>query len=106
MAWIILLVAGLLEIVWAFAMKKSDGFTVLMPSIVTIVTVLISFGMLAVAMKSLPLGTSYTIWTGIGAAGAFIAGAAFLGESLSPMRVLAAAMIIGGIILMRLASAE
>lgn len=104
MAWIYLLVAGVLEIVWAFSMKKSEGFTLLVPSIVTIVTMIASFGLLAVAMRSLPLGTAYTIWTGIGAVGAFVVGVAILGEAFTTIRVLAALLIVAGIVLMKLSS--
>jgi quaternary ammonium compound-resistance protein SugE len=104
MAWIYLLVAGILEIVWAFSMKKSEGFTLLVPSAVTIVTMIASFGLLAIAMRSLPLGTAYTIWTGIGAVGAFVVGVAILGEALTIVRVLAALLIVAGIVLMKLSS--
>lgn len=104
MAWILLLVAGLLEVVWAFAMKRSDGFTNLTPSVVTIVTMIGSFALLAAAMKTLPLGTAYAIWTGIGAAGAFLAGIFFLGEAASPVRLLAAGLIVAGIALMKFGS--
>ncbi len=104
MAWIYLLVAGVLEIVWAFSMKKSEGFTLLVPSAVTIVTMIASFGLLAIAMRSLPLGTAYTIWTGIGAVGAFVVGVAILGEALTTVRVLAALLIVAGIVLMKLSS--
>ena len=103
MAWVYLLLAGLLEIVWAFAMKQSDGFTRLVPSLVTGVAMLGSVGLLALAMRSLPLGTAYLIWTGIGAVGAFLAGAVFLGEAVTPQRVMAAVMIISGILAMKLA---
>lgn len=106
MAWILLFVAGLLEVVWAFAMKQSHGFTRLIPSIVTIVTMTASFGLLSMAMRSLPLGTAYTIWTGIGAVGAFVVGVAVLGEQLSAVRVLAAVMIVGGLVLMKLSSSH
>lgn len=104
MAWVYLGIAGLLEVVWAFAMKQSDGFSRLTPSIVTIVAMIASFALLSVSMKSLPLGTAYTVWTGIGAVGAFLAGVAVLGESVSPMRVLAAALIVGGLVLMKLST--
>src|SRR5256885_10781999 len=87
MAWVYLLVAGLLEVVWAFSMKQSHGFTRLVPSAITIVTMIASFGLLAVAMRSLPLGTAYTIWTGIGAVGAFLVGITVLGEQVSAMRI-------------------
>lgn len=106
MAWVYLFVAGIFEIIWAFAMKKSHGFTLLMPTAVMAVAMVISFGLLSVAMRVLPLGTAYPIWTGIGAAGAFIAGIVFLGESVTPMRLLAAALIVSGIVLMKLAGGE
>ena len=101
MPWIFLFVAGLLEVVWAFTMKLSQGFTRLGPSIVTLLAMLASFGLLSLAMRSLPLSTAYTVWTGIGAVGAFVVGVAMLGEPLSGMRVLAAALIVLGIVLMR-----
>ena len=104
MAWIFLVVAGLLEVVWAYTMKLSEGFTRLGYSSVTIVAMIASFGLLSISMKSLPLGTAYTIWTGIGAVGAFIIGILVLGEAASPMRILAAALIVGGLVLMKLSS--
>jgi quaternary ammonium compound-resistance protein SugE len=103
-AWIILFVAGLLEIVWAYSMKLSDGFSRPVPTVVTILAMILSFGLLAAAMKSLPLGTAYTVWTGIGAVGAFVVGIAVLGEAVSPMRVLAAVLIVGGLVLMKVSS--
>ena len=90
MAWLYLVVAGVLEVVWAYTMKQSHGFSRLVPSVITLVTMVASFGLLSLAMRSLPLGTAYTIWTGIGAVGAFIVGIAVLGEQVSAMRVLAA----------------
>ncbi|WP_312841390.1 DMT family transporter [Delftia tsuruhatensis] len=104
MAWVYLLVAGLLEVVWAFSMKQSHGFTRLVPSAITIVTMIASFGLLAVAMRSLPLGTAYTIWTGIGAVGAFLVGITVLGEQVSAMRVGAAVLIVSGLVLMKMSS--
>jgi len=101
MAWIALIFAGVLEVVWALAMKQSHGFTRLVPSLVTLVAMLASFGLLAYAMRALPLGTAYTIWTGIGAVGAFVVGVAVLGESLSAGRVVAALLIVGGLVLMK-----
>lgn len=103
MAWIALLFAGILEVLWSFAMKESQGFTRLWPSVVTGVAMAGSVWLLAVAMRSLPLGTAYMIWTGIGAVGAFVVGVMVLGEPLSLMRGLAAALIVGGLVLMRLA---
>lgn len=104
MPWVFLVIAGLLEIVWATSMKQSAGFTRLGPSLVTLAAMPASFLLLALAMRSLPLGTSYMIWTGIGALGAFIVGILWLGEAATPLRVLAAALIAGGMILMKLAS--
>lgn len=104
MAWVYLGIAGLLEIVWAFSMKQSEGFTRLTPSIVTIIAMIASFALLSISMKTLPLGTAYTVWTGIGAVGAFLVGIAVLGESVSPMRVLAALLIVGGLVLMKLST--
>ncbi|QIL82119.1 quaternary ammonium compound efflux SMR transporter SugE [Diaphorobacter sp. HDW4A] len=104
MAWVYLLLAGLLEIVWAFAMKQSYGFTRLWPSVITISTMIASFGLLSVAMRTLPLGTAYTIWTGIGAVGAFVVGIVFLGEQMSMMRIGAAVLIVAGLVLMKLSS--
>lgn len=104
MAWLLLIIAGVLEIVWAAAMKQSDGFTRLTPSLVTLVTMIGSFALLATAMRSLPLGTAYMIWTGIGALGAFIVGIALMGEQANPMRIVAALLIVGGLVLMKFAT--
>ena len=104
MAWIALLIAGLLEVLWAYSMKLSDGFSRLTPSIVTLVAMGASFGLLAWAMRSLPLGTAYTIWTGIGAVGAFIVGITVLGEAVTPMRIGAAVLIVTGLVLMKLST--
>jgi quaternary ammonium compound-resistance protein SugE len=104
MAWIILVVAGLLEVVWAFSMKQSDGFTRLWPSLITLGAMGISFALLSWSMRTLPLGTAYTVWTGIGAVGAFIVGILVLGESASPMRIVAAILIVLGLVLMKIAS--
>ncbi|MEX0307012.1 MAG: multidrug efflux SMR transporter [Ruegeria sp.] len=103
MPWILLLVAGLLEIVWAVAMKQSAGFSRLWPTAVMGVSMIGSFGLLALAMRDLPLGTAYTIWTGIGAVGAFAVGIMFLGEALTPMRIFAAVLIVSGLVAMKLA---
>jgi quaternary ammonium compound-resistance protein SugE len=103
LAWIVLIIAGLFEVVWATAMKQSHGFTRLWPSVVTISGMLVSFGLLSRSMKSLPLGTAYTVWTGIGAVGAFAIGILVMGESASPMRLVAALLIVSGLALMKLA---
>ena len=104
MAWVYLIIAGALEIVWAFSMKQSAGFTKLVPSVVTIVTMIASFALLSLSMKSLPLGTAYTIWTGIGAVGAFAVGVLVLGEQANAMRMAAAVLIVSGLVLMKIAS--
>lgn len=104
MAWGYLIVAGILEVVWAYSMKQSEGFSRLVPSIITIVTMLGSFGLLATAMRTIPLGTAYTIWTGIGAVGAFIVGIVWLAEPVNAMRIGAAALIISGLVLMKFSS--
>ncbi|MGH8854336.1 MAG: DMT family transporter [Telluria sp.] len=104
MAWIMLLVAGLFEMVWAVAMKHSEGFTRLLPSAVTLVAMVVSFVLLAAAMRTIPLGTAYTIWTGIGAVGAFVVGVAVLGEQLNLMRVIAAVLIVCGLVMMKLSA--
>jgi len=106
MAWISLTAAGILEIIWAYYMKQSDGFTRLVPTLIMLVAMAASFWLLTVAMKSLPLGTAYPVWTGIGAVGTFIVGAAFMGEALSPTRIVAALLIVAGLVLMKLTTAE
>lgn len=102
MAWILVVLAGLFEVVWAFLMKQSDGFTRLWPTVATFAFMFVSFGLLSVAMKSLPLGTAYTVWTGIGAVGAFVVGIVILGEQVTVMRVAAAILIVSGLVLMKL----
>lgn len=104
MAWIYLAIAGVLEVVWAFSMKQSEGFSRLGPSLVTLVAMIASFALLSLSMKSLPLGTAYTIWTGIGAVGAFLVGIFILGEQVNAMRITAALLIVGGLVLMKMSS--
>lgn len=106
MAWISLVIAGLLEVVWAFSMKQSAGFSKPLPTIVTLVTMTASFGLLSFSMRTLPLGTAYTVWTGIGAIGAFTVGIAVLGEQLNVTRLIAAGMIVGGLVLMKLSASH
>lgn len=101
MAWFILLIAGLLEMVWASALKQSDGLSRPLPAVVAGVTMLASVGMLAWAMRTLPLGTAYAVWTGIGAVGAFIAGVVIYGDALSLPRVAAVALIVAGLALLK-----
>jgi len=100
------MIAGLFEVVWASAMKQSQGFSRLWPSVVTIIAMMASFGLLSWSMRSLPLGTAYTVWTGIGALGAFVVGIAVLGEALTAMRVAAALLILSGLVLMKLSGGD
>lgn len=104
MPWIFLVCAGLLEIGWAYSMKRSEGFTLLGPSLITIAAMVASFVLLSLAMRTLPLGTVYTIWTGIGAIGAFLVGITVLGEPLTPARLLGAGFILAGVVIMKLSS--
>lgn len=106
MAWLALLVAGLFEIGWATAMKVSDGFTRLGPTILTFALMLVSFGLLSYAMRSLPLGTAYTVWTGVGAVGSALVGILFMQESSDPVRLICLALILAGIIGLRLTAAH
>lgn len=106
MAWILLVLAGALEVLWAFTMKKSEGFSQLTPTLITVVAMLASVGLLALAMRSLPLGTAYAVWTGIGAFGAFLVGILVLGEEISVLRVGSAGLILLGVIGLKLASGE
>ncbi|HSI82624.1 MAG: multidrug efflux SMR transporter [Candidatus Methylacidiphilales bacterium] len=106
MAWIYLITAGLLEIVWATAMKQSNGFTRLLPTLIMIAGMTSSFWLLSLSMRTLPLGTAYTIWTGIGAVGAFTLGILWFEEAASPMRIAAAGLIVSGMVLMKLSSSH
>jgi quaternary ammonium compound-resistance protein SugE len=102
MAWLLLVVAGLLEIVWAIALKNSDGLRLLVPSIIGVGGALASFALLAIAFEHLPAGTGYAVWVGIGAVGVAVAGMVFLGEQVSAGRVLFLALIVVGIVGLRL----
>jgi quaternary ammonium compound-resistance protein SugE len=104
MAWVWLGVAGILEIVWAYALKQSAGFSRPVEAVIAVVAMIASFVVLSLAMKSLPLGTAYTIWTGIGAVGAFVLGVAVLGEAATVLRVISAGLILAGIVGLKLAS--
>jgi quaternary ammonium compound-resistance protein SugE len=103
-AWAILIIAGVFETVWAYFMKLSDGFTKLGPTAATFAAMAVSIGLLGLAMKSLPLGTAYTVWTGIGAVGAFVVGIVVLGEAVTLLRVTAAVLIVSGLVLMKISS--
>lgn len=104
MAWIYLIIAGLLEIGWALGLKYTQGFTRLWPSVVTIALMIGSFLLLANALKTIPVGTGYAVWTGIGAAGTALIGILFLGESHAPLRLLCLALIITGVLGLKLLS--
>lgn len=97
MAWVYLLLAGLFEIGWVIGLKFSEGFTKFVPSVLTLAAMGASFWLLSLSIKYLPLGTSYAIWTGIGAVGALAAGILFFSESASPLRLASAALIVVGI---------
>ncbi|RBQ28079.1 quaternary ammonium compound efflux SMR transporter SugE [Aliarcobacter vitoriensis] len=102
MSWFILFLAGLFEVVWAIGLKYSEGFTKLTPSIITLVTMIISFYLLSLALKSLPLGTAYAVWVGIGTIGTVIAGIFLFGESMNIIRVISILFILLGIIGLKL----
>ena len=97
MSWIYLLVAGLLEVVWAVGLKYTEGFTRLWPSAITLTAMSASVGLLGLALRHLPLGTAYAIWTGIGTVGTAVAGMVLLGEPAGAMRLACIALIVGGI---------
>lgn len=103
MAWISLWLAGILEIVWAYFMKSSEGFTKLWPSVITLITMVGSFFLLSYSMKTLPLSVAYPMWTGIGAIGTFLIGITLLGESVSMPKIIAGVLIVSGLILMKIA---
>lgn len=105
MAWTLLLLAGLLEIVWAVALKQTDGFSRLLPSVLCIAAAALSFVLLALALKSLPVGPGYAIWVGIGVTGTALFGALFLGEPLTPGQALCLGLILAGVIGLRLLDA-
>lgn len=98
MAWVYLLVAGLLETVWAVSLKYSEGFSKFLPSAITIIAMALSIYLLALSLKSLPLGTAYTVWTGIGAIGAVVYGMIMFDEPKDIIRILFVLMIIAGIV--------
>jgi len=105
MNWIILILAGLFEVVWAVGLKYTEGFTRLWPSVATLAAMLVSFALLSHAMKSLPMGTAYAVWVGIGAVGAGIVGIMFLNEPANAGRIISLALIVAGVIGLKLASA-
>lgn len=103
-AWILLIVAGLLEIVWAIGLKYTEGFTRLGPSVGTVAAMVVSMALLGIAVRHLPVGTGYAVWVGIGAVGTAILGIVLLGESASPARLASIGLIVAGIICLKLAT--
>ncbi|MBR1681684.1 quaternary ammonium compound efflux SMR transporter SugE [bacterium] len=97
MAWINLAIAGLLEVIWAISLKYSNGFSNIIPSIITVIGMILSYYFLAIAVKELPIGTAYTVWTGFGAIGTVILGILLFGEQATPTRILFLGLIIAGI---------
>jgi quaternary ammonium compound-resistance protein SugE len=104
MAWALLGIAGILEIAFAFYMKGSEGFTRLVPGVLTVITGLSSVFLLSLSLRTLPVGTAYAVWTGIGAAGTAIVGMALLGDSTAPMRLLCIGVILSGVIGLKVVS--
>lgn len=104
MSWIILFIAGLLEVVWAIGLKYTHGYTRLTPSVITVTAMIVSIVMLSWAMRTLPVGTAYAVWTGIGAVGAAITGILLLGESASLARIASLALIVAGIVGLKLST--
>lgn len=104
MAWFILLIAGLFEVGWAIGLKYSEGFTRVWPATWTIAAMIISLGLLGVAMKSLPVGSAYAVWVGVGAIGTAILGIVLFGEAVNAGRLISLALILTGIIGLRLAA--
>ncbi len=102
MSWIILLLAGLFEVGWAVGLKYTDGFIRPLPTLLTVTAMLISLGLLGLAMKELPLGTAYAIWTGVGAVGTVIAGIILFGEAVTLMRLASVALIVCGLLGLKL----
>jgi quaternary ammonium compound-resistance protein SugE len=102
--WLALFAAGLLEIAWALGLKYSDGLTRFWPTVATVVAIVLSFGLMALALRSLPFGTAYAVWTGIGAAGSIIVGMFIFSESADPVRILCLTLIVAGMVGLKLNS--
>ena len=98
MAWITLVIAGLLEIIWAIGLKYTQGFTRAVPSVITIAAMIASMGLLGLAVRTLPIGTAYAVWTGIGTVGTALLGMVLFGEPAGALRLLCIAAIVGGIV--------
>ncbi|MGU9980709.1 quaternary ammonium compound efflux SMR transporter SugE [Phreatobacter sp. HK31-P] len=106
MAWITLFVAGLFEIGWAIGLKYTDGFTRPLPTVLTIASMIVSIGLLGLALKTLPVGTAYAIWTGIGTVGTVALGIVLLGESVNALRLACIGLIVAGILGLKVVSPE
>ena len=104
MAWLLVIVAGLLEVGWAIGLKYTEGFTRTWPSLGTAFAMVASIVLLGIAMKSLPVGTAYAVWVGVGAVGTAVLGVVLLGEAASPARVASIALIVAGIVGLKLAT--
>ena len=104
MAWLLLVLAGLFEVCWAIGLKYTDGFTRLWPTVGTVAAMVISLGLLGLAMKSLPVGTAYAVWVGVGAVGTAILGIVLLGEPANAGRLISLGLIVAGIVGLKLAS--
>ncbi|HKD83670.1 MAG TPA: quaternary ammonium compound efflux SMR transporter SugE [Terriglobales bacterium] len=104
-AWVYLFLAGLLEIIWAIGLKYTEGFSRLWPSVITVLAMIASFALLAQALKTIPVGTGYAVWTGIGAAGTAIIGMVLLGESAAVLRILCLGLIVVGVVGLKFAAA-
>jgi quaternary ammonium compound-resistance protein SugE len=104
MAWIILVIAGLLEVGWAIGLKYTEGLTRLWPTVGTVLAMVLSIWLLGIAMKSLPVGTAYSVWVGIGAVGTVVLGIVLFGESANPARLVSVALIVAGIVGLKLAT--
>ena len=104
MAWIVLLLAGLFEVGWAVGLKLTEGFTRPLPALLTVASMAVSLGLLGLALKSLPLGTAYAVWTGVGTAGTALLGILLFGESADAARLLCIALIVAGILGLKLVS--
>lgn len=105
MNWFILLVAGLFEVVWAVGLKYTEGFTRPWPSLITLVAMGLSFYLLSMALRQLPLGTAYAVWVGVGAVGTAVIGILWLGESVTPLKLVSLGLVVAGIIGLKLAAA-
>ena len=106
MAWFYLLIAGLLEVVWAVGLKYTDGFTKFFPSLITVVVMIVSFWFLSLSLKDIPMGTAYAVWVGIGAVGVALIGILYCGEPSDVARLICLGLIVGGVVGLKLVSAH